>query len=142
MGQELFNPPTVFSYYPADYVLPGTNLLAPEFGILDSQLAYPRINFVDTLFLANNGNGLPALGASRLSPTGTQINYANYQAQAGTPENLVDMLNVMVLHSSMSSAMRSTIIEAVNSIPSSNPSMRTRVAIYLVGTSSQYQVQR
>jgi len=142
MGQDLFNPPTVFSYYPADYVLPGTNLLAPEFGILDSQIAYPRINFVDTLFLANNGNGLPALGAGRQSPTGTQINYANYQAQAGTPENLVDMLNVMMLHSSMSSAMRSSIIEAVNSIPSSDLSMRTRVAIYLVGTSSQYQVQR
>jgi uncharacterized protein (DUF1800 family) len=142
MGQDLFNPPTVFSYYPADYVLPGTNLLAPEFGILDSQIAYPRINFVDTLFLANNGNGLPALGAGRLSPTGTQINYANYQAQAGTPENLVDMLNAMMLHGSMSSAMRSSIIETVNSIPSSDPSMRTRVAIYLVGTSSQYQVQR
>src|SRR5205085_5769649 len=47
MGQYLFNPPTVFRYYPADYVLPGTNLLAPEFGILDSQIAYPRINFVD-----------------------------------------------------------------------------------------------
>src|SRR2546430_3198755 len=26
MGQDLFNPPTVFSYYPADYNLPGTNL--------------------------------------------------------------------------------------------------------------------
>jgi len=142
MGQELFNPPTVFSYYPADYVLPGTNLLAPEFGILDSQIAYPRINFVDTLFMANNGNGLPALGSGRASPTGTQINYANYQAQAGTPENLVDMLNVMMMHSSMSSSMRTSIIDAVNSIPSSDPSVRTRVAIYLVATSSQYQVQR
>src|SRR5256714_5508372 len=142
MGQELFNPPTVFSYFPADHVLPGTNLLAPEFGILDSQIAYPRINFVNTLFLANNGNGLPALGVGRQSPTGTQISYANYQAQASTPENLVAMLNAMMLHSRMSSAMRSIIIEAVNSIPSSDPSMRTRVAIYLVGTSSQYQVQR
>src|SRR5204863_1754550 len=114
MGQELFNPPTVFSYYPAGYVLPGTNLLAPEFGILDSQIAYPRINFVDTLFLANNGNGLPALGASRASPTGTELNCASYQAQAGTPENSVDMLNVMMLHSSLSSSMRTSIIDAIS----------------------------
>jgi uncharacterized protein (DUF1800 family) len=142
MGQEVFNPPTVFSYFPADYVLPGTNLTAPEFGILDSQIAYPRVNFVDLLFLANNGNGIPALSPGRLSPTGTQINYASYQAQAGAPETLVDMLNAMMMHSSMSSPMRSTIIDAVNAISSSDPSMRTRVAIYLVATSSQYQVQR
>ena len=142
MGQDLFNPPTVFSYYPADYVLPGTNLLAPEFGILDSQIAYPRINFVDTLFLANNGNGLPALGAGRLSPTGTQVNYANYQAQAGTPANLVDMLNTSMLHGTMSPSMRTSIIDAVMTIPGSDAANRTRTAIYLVATSSQYQVQR
>jgi uncharacterized protein (DUF1800 family) len=142
MGQELFNPPTVFSYFPADYVLAGTSLTAPEFGLLDTKLTYQRANFVDTLFLANNGNSLPALGEGRQSPTGTQINYASYQAQAGTPENLVDMLNAMMMHSSMSPAMHTSIIDAVNSIPSSDPSTRTRVAIYLVGTSSQYQVQR
>lgn len=142
MGQELFNPPTVFSYFPADYVLPGTDLLAPEFGILDSQLAYLRINFVDTLFLANNGNGLPALGSGRLSPTGTQLNYANYQAQAGTPENLVDMLNTSMMHGAMSSSMRTIIINTVSAISGSDPASRTRTAIYLVATSSQYQVER
>lgn len=142
MGQDLFNPPTVFSYYPADYVLPGTNLSAPEFGLLDTQIAYLRLNFVNTLFLANNGNGLPALGAARLSPTGTQVNIAGYQAQAGTPENLVDMLNVMMMHSSMSLSMRTSIIDTISTIPSSDPANRTRVAIYLVATSSQYQVQR
>ena len=57
------------------------------------------------------------------------------------PENLVDMLNVMMLHSSMSS-MRTSIIDAVSTIPSSDAANRTRVAIYLVATSSQYQVQR
>jgi uncharacterized protein (DUF1800 family) len=142
MGQELFNPPTVFSYFPADYVLPGTNLTAPEFGLLDTVLSYQRANFVNILFLANNGNGFPALGSGRQSPTGTQINYANYQAQAATPENLVDMLNVMMLHSSMSSPMRTSIIDAVSTIPDTDASNRTRVAIYLVATSSQYQVQR
>lgn len=142
MGQDLFKPPTVFSYYPADYALPGTNLRGPEFAIFDTHITYQRLNFVNTLFLANNGNGLPALGASRGSPTGTQLNYATYQAQAGTPENLVDMLNAMMMHGSMSASTRASIIDAVNAIPADDPSSRTRVAIYLVGTSSQYQVQR
>src|SRR5437764_9131024 len=34
LGQDVFNPPTVFSYFPADFALPGTNIVAPEFGIL------------------------------------------------------------------------------------------------------------
>jgi uncharacterized protein (DUF1800 family) len=142
MGQDLFNPPTVFSYFPADFNLPGTDLLAPEFGILDTQITYVRTNFVNTLFLSNNGNGLPPLGAGRLSPTGTQLNYANYQAQAGTPNNLVDMLNTSVMHGTMSPSMRTSIIDAVSTISGSDAANRTRTAIYLVATSSQYQVQR
>ena len=140
MGQDVFNPPTVFSYFPADFTLPGTNLVAPEFGILDTSIVYRRANFVNTLFLANNGNGIPPLGTERTS--GTQVNYANYQAQAGTPENLVDMLNTSMMHGTMSASMRTSIIDAVTTIPSSDAANRTRLAIYLVATSSQYQVQR
>src|SRR6266705_2441748 len=36
LGQDVFNPPTVFSYFPANYGLPGTSLIGPEFGILDT----------------------------------------------------------------------------------------------------------
>src|SRR5438552_7600619 len=31
LGQNVFNPPTVFSYFPADFGLPGTSLVGPEF---------------------------------------------------------------------------------------------------------------
>ena len=140
LGQDVFNPPTVFSYFPADFALPGTNLVAPEFGILDTSTTYQRANFVNTLFLANNGNGIPVSGTKR--PSGTQVNYATYQAQAGTPANLVDMLNTNMMHGTMSSSMRTSIINAVSAISSSDAANRTRTAIYLVATSSQYQVER
>jgi len=140
LGQDVFNPPTVFSYFPADFALPGTNLVAPEFGILDTSTTYQRANFVNTLFLANNGNGIPISGTDR--PSGTQVNYASYQAQAGTPANLVDMLNTNMMHGTMSSSMRTSIINAVSAISSSDAANRTRTAIYLVATSSQYQVER
>jgi len=142
MGQDVFNPPSVFSYFPGDFNLPGTDLLAPEFGILDTLITYQRTNFVNTLFLANNGNGIPPRGTSGGRPSGTQVNYANYQAQAGTPENLVEMLNTSMMHGTMSPSMRTSIIDAVTTIPSSDAANRTRTAIYLVATSSQYQVQR
>jgi hypothetical protein len=42
----------------------------------------------------------------------------------------------------MSSQMRSIITTAVLAVPTTNPLLRARTAIYLVATSSQYQVQR
>ena len=140
LGQNVFNPPTVFSYFPADYGLPGTNLIGPEFGILDTSTTYGRTNLMNTLFLANNGNGIPISNPNR--PSGTQLNYSTYQAQAGNPPQLVDMLNTRLMHGTMSPAMRTNIIAAVTAIASSDPAGRTRTAIYLVASSAQYQVER
>ena len=144
LGQDVFSPPTVFSYFPADFGLPGTNLVAPEFGVLDTSSTYQRANFVNTLFLANSGNGIAASSPNR--PTGTQLNYSSYQALAaactvGTCQ-LVDTLNTNLMHGTMSSSMRTSIVAAVTGISNGDPAGRTRTAIYLVATSSQYQVQR
>ena len=145
LGQDQFNPPTVFSYFPANYGLPGTSLIGPEFGILDTSSTYQRANLVNSLFLANNGNGIAANPPNR--PTGTQFNYASYQALAAGCTgvgscSLVDTLNTNMMHSTMSSSMRTSIINAVTGILSTDPAGRTRTAIYLVATSSQYQVER
>jgi uncharacterized protein (DUF1800 family) len=140
LGQDVFNPPTVFSYFPADFGLAGTSLFGPEFGILDTSTTYQRSNLVNTLFLANSGNGIAVSAPNR--PTGTQLNYASYQAQAGNPAALVDMLNTNMMHGTMSSSMRTSIINAVTAITSGDPAGRTRTAIYLVATSSQFQVER
>ena len=144
MGQNLFNPPTVFSYYPADYGLPGTNLFGPEFGLLDTSTTYKRANFVNTLFLANSGNGIPISNPNR--PQGTQINHAAYQALAGNPQQLVDALNARLMHGTMSPAMNASIVAAVTAITNANATtqalQRTQTAIYLIATSSQYQVEK
>ncbi|MDX6613207.1 MAG: hypothetical protein QOD75_2393 [Blastocatellia bacterium] len=143
MGQNVFNPPTVFSYYPADLGLPGTNLLGPEFGILDTSTTYKRANFVNTLFMV----GIPASFPDR--PTGTQVNYSSYQAiltGGGTPQNLVDALDTAMMHNTMSSSAKATIVSTITTITNANATtqaqQRTQTAIYLIATSSQFQVQR
>jgi uncharacterized protein (DUF1800 family) len=141
LGQNVFNPPTVFSYFPADFGLPGTSMVGPEFGILDTSTTYARSNFMNTLFLQNTGiPGIPPSGANR--PTGTVINYAAYQALAGNPQQLVDALNAKLMHGSMTAAMNANIVAAVTTITSADPAGRTRTAIYLVASSAQYQVER
>jgi len=144
LGQNVFNPPTVFSYFPADYGLPGTSLVGPEFGILDTSTTYARTNFMNTLFLQNSGLGIPLSGTNR--PTGTQINFAAYQALATTPQALVDALNAKLMHGAMSPAMNANIVAAVTAVTNATPAtqalQRTQTAIYLVATSAQYQVER
>jgi uncharacterized protein (DUF1800 family) len=144
LGQNVFNPPTVFSYFPADYGLPGTSLVGPEFGILDTSTTYARTNFMNTLFVANGGLGIPISGVNR--PSGTQISFASYQAivAGGTPQALVDALNTKLMHGTMSAAMNASIVAAVTAVPVSATQalQRTQTAIYLVATSAQYQVER
>lgn len=144
MGQNIFNPPTVFSYFPADFGLAGTTLFGPEFGLLDTSTTYKRANFMNTLFLANSGNGIPANGVNR--PTGTQLNYSAYTAMASTPSALVDALDARMMHSTMSAAMKANIVTTITAITNANATtqalQRTQTAIYLVATSSQYQVER
>ena len=144
LGQNVFNPPTVFSYFPADFNLPGTNLSGPEFGILDTSSTYARSNFMNTLFVANSGNGIPISSPNR--PQGTQISFASFQVLSTTPQQLVDALNARLMHGTMSPQMNTSIVATVTAITNANAStpalQRTQTAIYLVATSSQYQVER
>ena len=48
-SQLLFNSPTVFNYYPADYTLAGGNIPAPEFGIYTSAEYLNRANQINDL---------------------------------------------------------------------------------------------
>jgi len=144
MGQNVFNPPTVFSYFPADFGLAGTTLFGPEYGLLDTSTTYKRANFMNTLFLANSGNGIPINGTNR--PAGTQLNYSSYTALATTPSALVDTLDARLMHTTMSAAMKSNIVLTITAITNANATtqalQRTQTAIYLVATSAQYQVER
>lgn len=136
MDQDVLRPQTVFSYYPADYGLPGsTTLLGPEFGILSTSSSLRRANFINTIVFST-------IGVSTNAPNGTSIDLSGLQALAGNPTALVDEVNRLMMRSSMSAEMRNSIITAVTAVSSSNPLKRARTAVYLVATSSQYQVQR
>ena len=139
MGQDIFNPPTVFSYYPADYGVPSSTLFGPEFGILNSQTTFLRANLINTFFLANSGNGLPVSNPDR--PTGTQFNITSPVAYTTmTAQQLVDALDQRLMHGTTSNSMKNSILTNLNNI--SDGTLRARTAIYLYATSSQFQVER
>ena len=63
-------------------------------------------------------------------------------ALAGNPTALVDALNQLLLHGAMSTAVKSTVTSTVSALPATNPLARAQTALYLVASSSQYQVAR
>jgi uncharacterized protein (DUF1800 family) len=138
MGQNAFNSPTVFNYYTPDYVIPGTALNGPEFGILTTGTTIARTNFMNTMVFSR-------VPVSSFAPLGTSINLSEMQTLAAadtTGNRLVDTLNTRMMHGAMSAQMKSTILTAVQAVASTNTLLRAQTAIYLVATSSQYQVQR
>jgi len=136
MSQDVFNAPSVFSFYPPTARVPGENALGPQFGIFSSLTSLRRANFANRVIFLT----IPAAPPNR--PIGTSIDLAPWDPLANNPEQLIEALNQLLLHGAMSAEMRQSILTAVTSIPASNLRSRVRTAIYLIATSSQYQVQR
>ncbi len=132
MGQNILNSPTVFNFYLPDYRINvgDQSLLSPEAQLLTTETVVRRVNFVNTLLYGT----IP----------GVAINISEWQALAGNPAQLVDALNQRLMHGAMPQAMRDRILTAVNEVPAGTNQMRdrARIALYLIGSSMQYQVQQ
>jgi hypothetical protein len=144
MSQVPFMSPTVFNFFPPGYVIPGTAMLGPEFAIMTTGTSIQRANFSNRFVFTLP----PIAGGTVDAPNGTSLDFSDLQAlaQADLSGNLLlDELNNRMLHGTMSDTMRSTIATAVQAVPSVTQEdflKRARQAIYLVATSSQFQVQR
>ena len=139
MGQNTFYSPTVFNYYPPDYIVPGPGLNGPEFAIMTTGTAIARTNFVNTMLYGRVNVSAPVI------PNGTSLNLTDMQnlAAADTTSNLLlDTLNTKMMHGTMTAQNKATMMTAVNALAATDTIGRARAAIYLVATSSQYQVQR
>jgi uncharacterized protein (DUF1800 family) len=135
MDQDVFRPPTVFSYYPPDNKVTGSNLLGPEFGIQSTSTSLSRINFMrDVAF-----KQMPIDANNR--PKGTWVDTTQYEAEAdGDASALLDDLNTRLMHGQMTDALRNVVSIAVGAM--TDAKVRVQEAIYLIASSSQYQVER
>lgn len=140
MGQNVLFSPSVFNYYSPEYALPTNNtLLAPEFQLLTSATAPIRANFVD---LAVRTGGLTG---SAIDVSGAVDGFA--AMATSSPSAMVERMSQRFMRGQMSTAMRDSIVSSVNgltagstSVADANNRYRARMALYLILTSSQYQV--
>jgi uncharacterized protein (DUF1800 family) len=128
MSQSLFNSGSVFNFFPPQSLIPGTMLNGPEFAIFNTATSLNRVNFINTLVYG------------KISST-TTVDFTPV-INAGTPDQMVSWLNNFFLHGTMSSQMQSSIMKALGAVSSTDTTNLAKTAIYLVTSSSQYQVQR
>jgi hypothetical protein len=158
MGQPIYRSDTVFNYYPADFQIPGTDLLGPQFGIYDAPKVFARAN---TLWGLTLGSACPAATPTICNPNatggvadasvagsvGTHVDYTTLAAAASSVPALVQQVDNMLLFGTMPPAMNAQIVNAVNAIPTSTPITaqqlldRARTAVYLTVTSPRFQVE-
>ena len=139
MGQPMFSPDTVFSFYPPSYQIPGTQTVAPEFGIDNAATALARANFINTVIMHGGATPDPTVTGS----TGTTINLTPLSSAANNTA-LIAQLNQTLMHGSLPSDASNIILAAANSVAASStdPLAVARAASYLILTSAQYQVER
>ena len=138
MGQNIFTPPSVFSYYSPANVIRGTELLGPEFGIYDSNRALLRAEFAYQLLYA--GGAKPA--ASVAGSTGTTVNLVPLEQVAAKPVVLLNELDLRMMNGRFSSAARNVVSGAMDAVSADDAAGRVRMAAYLLAVSPQFQVQR
>jgi hypothetical protein len=118
-------------------VLPGTETLAPEFGIENAATALARANFVNTVIMQGGAKPDPTVTGS----TGTSIDLTALSAITD-PSALITQLNQTLMHGSLSSAASAVILAAMNAQSQTDPLAPARSASYLMLSSAQYQVER
>jgi uncharacterized protein (DUF1800 family) len=143
LNQQVFRPPSVFSFYPPDYPVPGTSLVGPAFGIHNANTALNRLNVLTWLL---HWGGSPA-SSSVPGATGTRVNLSGFVAGAGDAPALVDRLAVLATGAPLPTATRQRVLSAVEGFTAQTAGadwqmLRVQVAAYLVYASPAYHVIR
>ena len=127
LGEQPLRSPSVFNFFPPEYVIPGTALNAPEFSLENTASVTLRLSLADRIT-----TGKLTGFSTDLSKTST------LGVIAADPAKITDTLGVLFLHGQMPSDMRTAIISAISGY--TDYGQRVRVALYLILTSSQYKV--
>lgn len=124
MGEQLFNEPSVFSYFSPDNSI-GPNLLGPEFEIYTTQNAANTANNVNAIVYGGTLGGTKA----DLTP------FMNFGSNFGA---LMDYIDYVFLHRSMSDSLRQQAIIAATF--ATTPARAAQMALYIVLTSNEFNV--
>jgi uncharacterized protein (DUF1800 family) len=124
LGENLFDAPSVFSYFSPQNRVQG-GLLAPEFQIYTTQTAANRADIIYAILYGQIDKG-------------TTVNLDSFVQRADSPTILLSYISSIFLHGSMSSALTQAATDAINA--AATPEAKAQAALYVVLTSGEYQI--
>jgi uncharacterized protein (DUF1800 family) len=127
MSQSIFEPATVFNFFPPVNPIAGTTLNGPEFAIFDTNTSLVRMNFINAVAYGSLGSN-------------TTLDFSPVTS-AGTSDQMVAWLDTLFLHGSTPTQMKQTILTAVGAVDPTDITGQAEAAIYLYLSSSMYEVQ-
>lgn len=148
LGQAIFHAPSVFNFYRPGYIPPNSpagqvGLLAPEMQLTDESSVAGYLNFMRNAVQKGVGSG---------SPRDVQIDYhRDWIALADNPAELVERVNLLMLHGQMGNDLRTRLVEAAESVSlnRSKPEQveaarlnRVRLVLFLTLASAEYLTQK
>ena len=139
LGQNVFSPNTVFNFYPPNYPLAGTSLVAPAMGIYNTNTAAARSDFINLLL--SPPYFVPP-DPSAVNPTGTFADTGSWTGIAGDKSMLIKKINTIFFHGAMSSTLNAALGQIIDAIPSTDRATRARSALYVALTSPEFQVEQ
>ncbi|MEO7323773.1 MAG: DUF1800 family protein, partial [Dokdonella sp.] len=146
MGQKPLGSPTVFNFYEPDYQQPGPfadqDLYSPELQITNESSTYSTGNlFYNFIRRAYVGVNLPPDNQT-LPVDRPLVNLATLVANVATPAAMVEMANARMLYGSMSSNMRTTLINMLDYMSGASAQEKAWSLVYIISLSPEYATQR
>jgi uncharacterized protein (DUF1800 family) len=136
LGQNPLRSPTVFNFFKPDYSLPGSvaeaGLVSPEFQILTETTAIGNANMWNWMIYYGYDNADEVI----------TLDFSPWLSTAANPTQLVDSLNLLLMSNSMSTNMRTILINTLSDPSLADPGDRVRAAVRLIVTSPESMVQR
>ncbi|WP_421790559.1 DUF1800 domain-containing protein [Hyphobacterium sp.] len=146
-GQVPFESPSVFNFYPPDFALPGSDgLVSPSQGLINMSSVFERHNVIyDWTYQGKTNRWDWRPLTSFAGSYGTQVDWSAWGRLAYNPDRLLDVLDEYALEEDLTPTQRSAIIAAMNADnywgdPLIASQQRARLAVYLITTSPQFQL--
>jgi uncharacterized protein (DUF1800 family) len=130
LGQQLLQSPSVFNFYPPDYIPPGTAMVdagfrAPELRIHNDVTSLATVNtFRDEIIIPENERE-----AAR---------YTDWRLLASDPNTLVEQLNQEIMYGTLTPEAHNIIVSAISQL--ADPTHRVKTAVWLMACSPEFRV--
>jgi hypothetical protein len=141
LNQSPLHAPSVFNFYHPDFTpagpLQATNLVGPEFEITNASSVAGFSDFSKWGII----NGFDHYDT--LNP-GHQVlpDYSYYLGIVGTPQALIDELDIVLCAGGMNAAYKAQVVQSVTAVPASQGLERVNLALWLIINSPDYSVQK